>query len=229
MKRILIVEDDVNLGFLLREHLTMNGYHAALCNNGKDALQQLHAEEYDMFLADIMMPEMDGFTFLTELRKSGKQSPVIFLTARSLNEDRIEGFKRGCDDYLTKPFSMEELLLRMQAIFRRTGVLNSDESTVDMYIIGGYQFYPEKQLLMFQQQSQTLTTRESELLTLLCQHKNTALEREKALQKIWGNDSYFSSRSMDVFIVRLRKLLKSDPSITIINIHGKGYKLIDGR
>lgn len=227
MKNILILEDDVNLGFLLQEHLRMNGFTATLCNNGVEGLNLSRGEKFSMFLVDIMMPKMDGFSFISELRKTDTVTPVIFLTARSLNEDRIEGFKRGCDDYVTKPFSMEELLLRMHAIFRRAGTESAGEPEPAFFKIGLFTFYPEKQLLTGKNKKCELTTRESELLRLLCLHKNTALEREKALKIIWGNDSYFSARSMDVFIVRLRKLLKADPAVAIINIHGKGYKLID--
>ena len=172
-----------------------------------------------------MMPEMDGLTLAKEIRLENPEIPVIFLTAKNQKEDILEGFKSGADDYITKPFSMEELLYRIEAILRRTAgtPINKKE---DIYSIGGYSFDPRKQLLVFKDQSTKLTTKESELLELLCRHGNEILERNFALKTIWIDDNYFNARSMDVYITRLRKYLRKDPAVNILNVHGKGYKLI---
>lgn len=227
MAKVLLLEDDPNLGFILNEHLKMNGFEVVHCKDGEEGTLAFNEGAFDICLVDIMMPKKDGFTFVAELRKKDQNVPVIFLTAKSLSEDRIEGFKLGCDDYITKPFSMEELLLRIRAVLRRTAGASAPVTDKTVFSIGGYLFDPVKQRLSFNGTSAELTTKESQLLKLLCQYKATGLERETALKEIWGDDSYFNARSMDVFIVRLRKLLKADPGIAIINIHGKGYKLID--
>jgi DNA-binding response OmpR family regulator len=224
--KILLLEDDTNLGFLLQEHLEMNSYKVKLCRNGEDGFNEYKKDKYSLCLVDVMMPKKDGFTFVKELREFDSIIPVIFLTAKSLKEDRIEGFKIGCDDYITKPFSMEELMLRIQAVLRRSNNSLYEEITQTFFSIGKFSFDFNLRTLTIRQNKTELTSREAELLRLLCIYQNKILERETALKTVWGNDSYFNSRSMDVFISRLRKYLKDDPAINLMNIHGKGYKLM---
>ena len=203
--RILLCEDDENLGMLLREYLQAKNY-------------------YDICVLDVMMPKKDGFTLAQDIRQINADIPIIFLTAKTMKEDILEGFKIGADDYITKPFSMEELTLRIEAILRRVRGKRSKEST--LYQIGRFTFDTQKQLLTIGDKQTKLTTKESELLGLLCAHANEILQRDFALKTIWIDDNYFNARSMDVYITKLRKHLKEDESIEIINIHGKGYKLI---
>ena len=223
--RILLAEDDENLGSLLKEYLSVKGYETGLYSDGNKAYKGFIQEHYDLCLLDVMMPVKDGFTLAKEIRLINSDIPIIFLTAKSMKEDVLEGFTLGADDYITKPFSMEELLFRIEAILRRTKPdTNGNQQT--QYTIGEYTFDSQKQQLVSGKQVQNLTTKESELLKLLCSNKNKVLERNFALRTIWVDDNYFNARSMDVYITKLRKYLKSDPSIQIINIHGKGYKLI---
>ena len=223
--RILLAEDDNNLGILLRSYLTAKNYETSLFINGNLALESFSTESFGLCILDIMMPEMDGLTLAREIRFINPEIPIIFLTAKNQKEDVIDGFKSGADDYITKPFSMEELLYRIEAILRRTTVpiLNKKRES---YIIGGYSFDPLKQMLVYKDQLIKLTTKESELLELLCRHGNEILERNFALKTIWIDDNYFNARSMDVYITRLRKYLRKDPEVKILNIHGRGYKLI---
>lgn len=223
--KILLAEDDENLGALLREYLNAKGFKTDLYVNGEFALQGFKKNGYQLCILDIMMPKMDGYTLAREIRKLNSGVPFIFLTAKSLKEDVIEGFSLGADDYMTKPFSMEELLFRIKAILRRTETNNISEQN-EKYQIGDYIFDSQKQILQYNDKIQKLTTKESELLKLLCNNMNNVLERNFALKTIWQEDSYFNARSMDVYITKLRKYLKEDPSIQILNIHGKGYKLI---
>ncbi|UCG27777.1 MAG: response regulator transcription factor [Bacteroidales bacterium] len=223
--RILLAEDDENLGSLLKEYLSVKGYETGLYSDGNRAYKGFIQEHYDLCLLDVMMPVKDGFTLAKEIRLINSDIPIIFLTAKSLKEDVLEGFTIGADDYITKPFSMEELLFRIEAILRRTNP-EMGESHKDLYPIGEYIFDSQKQQLSRGDHVQKLTTKESELLKLLCNNKNKVLERNFALRTIWIDDNYFNARSMDVYITKLRKYLKEDPSIGIINIHGKGYKLI---
>jgi DNA-binding response OmpR family regulator len=224
-RRILLAEDDDNLGILLRNYLIAKNYDTVLFINGSQALEAFPTGSFSLCILDIMMPEMDGLTLAKEIRLTKPEIPIIFLTAKNQKEDIIEGFKSGADDYITKPFSMEELLYRIEAILRRT-----DSPTVnrnaESYTIGGYSFNPLNQLLLFKGQTIKLTTKESELLELLCRHGYEILERNFALKTIWTDDNYFNARSMDVYITRLRKYLKNDPSVKILNVHGRGYKLI---
>ncbi|MCU0473951.1 MAG: response regulator transcription factor [Bacteroidales bacterium] len=223
--RILLAEDDSNLGILLKNYLSAKEYETSLYVNGILALKAFNEEHYDLCILDIMMPEMDGLTLANKVRKMNPSIPVIFLTAKSQKEDILEGFRSGADDYITKPFSMEELLYRIQAILKRTtGTITHRKE--DQYVIGRYTFDPLKQLLRIGGQQIKLTTKESELLELLCRHANEVLERNFALKSIWIDDNYFNARSMDVYITRLRKYLKKDPSVKVLNVHGKGYKLI---
>jgi DNA-binding response OmpR family regulator len=223
--KVLLAEDDENLGSLLREYLVAKELKTDLFVNGELALEGFSKNKYDLCILDVMMPKMDGFTLAREIRKINKNVPFIFLTAKSLKEDVIEGFTAGADDYMTKPFSMEELLFRIHAILRRTNS-NNNSDTNETFKIGDYEFDSQKQILKYNGRDQKLTTKESELLKLLCNNMNNVLERNFALNTIWQEDSYFNARSMDVYITKLRKYLKDDPSIQILNIHGKGYKLI---
>lgn len=222
--RILLCEDDENLGMLTREYVQAKGYHCDLYGDGDSGFKAFLKGRYDFCILDVMMPKKDGFTLATEIRALNNDIPIIFLTAKSLQEDILEGFKIGADDYITKPFSMEVLLSRVEAILRR--VKGKKGKDVVSYTMGSYKFDVQKQLLIYEGGEKKLTTKESELLTLLCTHANDVLERNYALKTIWIDDNYFNARSMDVYITKLRKLLKEDPSIEIINIHGKGYKLI---
>ena len=224
-KSILLAEDDSNLGNLLRNYLAAKNYDTTLCVNGSLALEAFSSKPFGLCILDIMMPEMDGLTLAKEIRLTNADVPIIFLTAKNQKEDILEGFKSGADDYITKPFSMEELLYRIEAILRRT-VSSSVNKKEDIYIIGEYSFDPLKQILTYKNQSSKLTTKESELLDLLCRHGNEILERNYALKTIWIDDNYFNARSMDVYITRLRKYLKKDINVRILNVHGKGYKLI---
>jgi two-component system OmpR family response regulator len=223
--KILLAEDDNNLGILLRNYLSVKNFETELFINGNLALEAFSRGSFGLCILDIMMPEMDGLTLAREIRLTNPDIPIIFLTAKNQEDDIIEGFKSGADDYITKPFSMEELLYRIEAILRRTsssGVIKKDDS----YSIGGYSFDPLKQLLVYKDQTIKLTTKESELLDLLCRRGNEILERNYALKTIWIDDNYFNARSMDVYITRLRKYLRKDLSVKILNVHGRGYKLI---
>ena len=222
--RILLCEDDENLGMLLREYLLAKGYDAVLCNDGEEGYREFLRSKYNLCVFDVMMPKKDGFTLAKEIRLTNTEVPIVFLTAKTLKEDVFEGFKIGADDYLTKPFSMEELTFRIEAILRR--VKGKKPKDVPFYRIGQFMFDTQKQTLTIGEKMTKLTTKECELLTLLCAHANEVLERNYALKTIWVDDNYFNARSMDVYITKLRKLLRDDPNIEIINIHGKGYKLI---
>jgi DNA-binding response OmpR family regulator len=223
--RILLAEDDENLGSLLREYLQAKSYDTHWLSDGEKAYNSFKKNKYDICILDIMMPVKDGFTLAREIRIIDPEVPVIFLTAKSMKDDVLEGFSIGADDYITKPFSMEELLFRIEAILRRTrGKGNQNRQAV--FEIGKFHFDANKQVLSLGDDSQKLTTKESELLKLLCNNANTVLERNFALKTIWVDDNYFNARSMDVYITKLRKYLKADPSVEIMNIHGKGYKLI---
>jgi DNA-binding response OmpR family regulator len=223
--RILLAEDDSNLGILLQSYLKAKNYQTVLFTNGSTALKAFPGGSFSLCILDIMMPEMDGLTLAGEIRELNPDMPVIFLTAKNQKEDIIEGFKTGADDYITKPFSMEELLYRIEAILRRTSSPSVSKKDGN-YSVGGYSFDPLKQMLAFGDLTIKLTTKESELLELLCRHGNEILERNYALKTIWIDDNYFNARSMDVYITRLRKYLKKDPSVKILNVHGRGYKLI---
>ena len=222
--KILLCEDDENLGTILKEFLQAKGFSVELCPDGEKGYKAFLQNQYDLCVLDVMMPKKDGFTLAQEIRNVNSQVPIIFLTAKNIKEDILEGFKIGADDYITKPFSMEELVLRINAILRRINGKKNHETT--LYKIGKFTFDTKKQVLVLGDQTMKLTTKESELLALLCMNVNDVLERNYALKTIWIDDNYFNARSMDVYITKLRKLLKADPEIEIINIHGKGYKLI---
>lgn len=224
-KRILLTEDDQNLGNLLQSYLTMKGYEVDLFTDGKKGLEGFTAGRYIIGIIDVMMPEMDGFELVRRIKKLKSDFPVIYLTARNQKDDIIEGFITGADDYLTKPFSMEELLYRIEAVLRRSYGAK-DDNEQETFNIGEFTFDTTRQMLSHKEDSIKLTTKESELLVLLCRNRNTILERNFALKTIWVDDNYFNARSMDVYITKLRKYLKKDPTIEIINVHGKGYKLL---
>lgn len=225
--KLLVVEDDPNLGALLTEYLDAKGYEVELAKDGQQGYEVFAKNTFDLCILDVMMPVKDGFTLASELKKLDKHIPILFLTAKSMKEDTLEGFKRGGDDYVTKPFSMEELLMRIRAILRRTGP--AAESKLPQKIeLGTFEFDHHLQVLKSKDgEEKRLTSKENHLLKLLAKNKNEVLERSVALNAIWGDDSYFNSRSMDVYIAKLRKFLKPDPNLEIINVHGRGFKLIE--
>lgn len=223
-KKILLVEDDTNLGNLLLDSLEIKNYDVTLKRNGEDAFQEFKVNKYDMCLLDVMMPKKDGFTLAKDIRRMNATIPIIFLTAKALKEDTIEGLKLGADDYMTKPFSMEELTLRMENIFKRLPKVEA--STQNKFQIGRFDFDNTLRVLKIGNKESKLTTKESELLKMLAVFADRILEREVALNEVWGTDSYFAGRSMDVYIAKLRKYLKDDPNVEILNIHGTGFKLI---
>jgi two-component system OmpR family response regulator len=223
-KSILLAEDDDNLGQLLQTFLKAKGYQVELARNGKHAYEKYADGHFDFCIFDVMMPEMDGFTLAKEVRLIDPKVPILFLTAKAMKEDKLEGFESGADDYMTKPFTMEELLARIEAILRRTSPSDNEES--EMQQIGTIQYEPVSRILHLKEENKKLTTKEGQLLHLLCKNRNEVLDRQAALRAIWGDDNYFNGRSMDVYIAKLRKLLKEDERIEILNIHGKGFKLI---
>ena len=225
-QHILLAEDDENLGSLLTTFLNSKGYQTKWVKNGKEALDfyRAFANTIDFIILDVMMPEKDGFAVAKEIRLTDKKMPILFLTAKSMKEDKLKGFDVGADDYLTKPFAMEELIARIQAIFRRVG----DASIIkeERVAIGSLQFDSNKSILYTLSGEKKLTTKENALLSLLVKNINDVLDRQATLRAIWGDDNYFNGRSMDVYIAKLRKLLSEDPTIEIMNIHGIGFKLI---
>lgn len=223
---ILLVEDDVNLGMVLQESLEMNGFSVALARDGLEGLARYQEQEVDLCVLDVMLPKMDGFALAARIREDSADIPIIFLTAKSLKEDRIEGFRLGGDDYVTKPFSMEELILRIQAVLKRSGSLTPQPSANTLYTLGEYRFDPQHRDLSIGETTKKLTSKESELLRLLCEYRNRLLPRTTALKQVWGEDSFFTGRSMDVYITKLRKHLSGAKNVEIINVHGKGYKMI---
>ncbi len=230
MATILLAEDDPNLGQLVQEYLTLKGFITDRATDGNKALDLFTRGQYDLCIFDVMMPKKDGFTLARDVRMTGCDVPIIFLTAKSMKEDTIQGFKVGADDYMTKPFSMEELLLRIQAILRRYQRGGTDLEP-SVYTIGSFAFDYPHQLLSRSANgnepfSQKLTSKESELLKLFAQNLNQPLSRSFALKMVWGDDSYFNARSMDVYITKLRKYLREDERVQLVNVHGEGFKLI---
>lgn len=225
MYKILLVEDEKNFASVLKEYLKMNGFEVQLCENGEEGLSAFKKEKFDLCIIDIMMPKKDGFTLSAELKVLNKNIPIIFLTARSMREDIIKGYKLGADDYIVKPFDSEVLLLKIKVILDRH--LNQRHVAAQIHQLGQFHFDATLRSLKTNQGTEfKLSPKEAALLDLLCQNKNTVLTREKALNQIWKEDTYFTARSMDVYIVKLRKYLEPDRSITIENIHGSGYSLI---
>jgi two-component system, OmpR family, response regulator len=221
---ILLAEDDLNLGQLLQTFLTSKGFKVSLAQNGKIAFEKFNKGRYNFCVFDVMMPEMDGFTLAKEIREIDKKIPILFLTAKAMKEDKLEGFSLGADDYLTKPFAMEELVARINAILRRTDT-PSNEELADIKV-GTIKYEPGSRLLHLKDGVKKLTTKENQLLQLLVKNQNEILDRHATLRAIWGDDNYFNGRSMDVYIAKLRKVLKEDASVEIMNVHGKGFKLI---
>ncbi|HUH19893.1 response regulator transcription factor [Albibacterium sp.] len=229
MSKILLAEDDPNLGDILKEYLELKGkFQVTLCTDGEEALRAFNREQFDLCILDVMMPKKDGFTLGKDIRKVNDTIPLIFATAKGMMEDKSIAFGLGGDDYITKPFRVEELLLRINALLKRS--VNKEpiepEETVNTFEIGEYFFDYMSQVIKRKGEQQKLSTKEAELLRMLCLKKNDVLTREEALLKIWHDDNYFNGRSMDVFLSKLRKYLKEDPSVEIVNVHGKGYKLL---
>ena len=223
--KLLVVEDDPNLGQILTEYLEIKGYAPVLCKDGEVGFETFREGKFDFCILDIMLPKKDGFSLAKEIRAIDKNVPIVFLTAKSLKEDTIQGLQIGADDYITKPFSMEELILRMTAILRRTQS-NSPEAELKLLSFGKFQLEPNQQILKSPTETHRLTSKENDLLKLLCLNANQILDRSVALKLIWKDDSYFNARSMDVYIAKLRKLLKEDDSVKILTIHGQGFKLV---
>ena len=229
--KILLVEDDQNFGDVLRSYLEMHDFDVTLATDGEAGLEKYNQAKYDLCIFDVMMPKKDGFTLAQEIREKDKQTPIIFLTAKTLKEDVVEGFKIGADDYITKPFNSEELLLRVQAILKRSSSEVDEKEDIKEFDIGNYHFnYPLRILTHKNGEEESkdkLSPKEAHLLRLFCLYKNDVLPRSVALTKIWGDDNYFTARSMDVFVTKLRKYLKKDMNLEIVNIHGNGFRLID--
>ena len=224
--RILLLEDDPNLGFVIREHLEAHGFSVMLRANGVDGLTETSKARFDLLLVDVMMPKKDGFTFTKEFRAKDTATPIIFLTAKALKEDRVQGFRIGGDDYVTKPFSIDELLLRIKAVLRRTkGAVPADDGE-GTYRIGKLTFDARRQLLTGAKTEQNLTSREAQLLRMLASRPNRLVERTEILKSVWGDDTIFNGRSLDVFVSKLRKYLAADPAVEIKSAHGKGYRLV---
>ncbi|MEJ6736683.1 MAG: response regulator transcription factor [Flavobacteriales bacterium] len=224
--KILLAEDDANLGFVVQDNLKSIGYQVTLCSDGEMALKTFASEKFDLCILDVMMPKKDGFAIAQIIRDVNKVIPIVFLTAKTMQADKVKGFTLGADDYITKPFDFEEFLLRIESILRRTKILTQqEEKIVEQYTIGEYSFDVKNQLLHFSKETKKLTKKETRILSFLCEHLNDIAPRELILKNIWGNDDYFSGRSMDVFISKLRKYLSQDQNIQINNIHGVGFKL----
>ena len=226
-KKILIVEDDYNFGSILKDYLTLNSYKVVLATNGKDGYNKCFSDDFDLCILDVMMPYKDGFTLAKEIREKKEDLPIVFLTAKTLKEDVLRGFKIGADDYLTKPFDSEVLLAKIKAILKRRNLIKVPEVEEFLFEIGKYNFNSKLRLLSYQSNdSIKLSPKESQLLRLLILYKNDLLPRSIALSKIWRDESYFTSRSMDVYIAKIRKNLKEDKDIEIQNVHGEGFRLI---
>ena len=223
---ILLVEDDENLGRMLTDYLRIKDMKVSWLKDGESGFKAFTEDEFDICLLDVMMPKKDGFTLAKEIRQQSSKTPIIFLTAKSMEEDLKEGFKSGADDYITKPFSMEVLLMRIEAIMRRVDEMKNQLAQKKEFKIREYQFFPEKRIIEKNGESKKLTSKENELLKLLCMYMGEVVDRNDALNLIWGDDNYFNSRSMDVYITKLRKIFKEDAEIQIINSHGKGFKLL---
>lgn len=228
-RTILLLEDDANLAFILTEHLEQNGFAVLHRTNGTEGLAALRNSSVVLCLVDVMMPAMDGFTFVKELRKADSALPVIFLTAKSLKEDRIEGLRIGADDYITKPFSMEELLLRIAAVLKRTAPAPIEEGPAE-FLIGSLRFDVRRSVLIAgtKKKQIPLTAKEAGVLAVLCRSLNTVVPRERILREVWQDDSVYTARSMDVYLTKLRKHLKADSSVSLLTVHGSGYKLLVG-
>ncbi|MBT1687241.1 response regulator transcription factor [Dawidia soli] len=222
-KKILLVEDDPSLGFVIKDNLTMRGYTVTLCTDGEAGEQSFRAGSFNLCIFDVMLPKKDGFALARSVRESDKEIPILFLTAKSMTEDKLAGFQTGADDYITKPFNLEELLYRMEVFLRRTGEPMPEPEQA--FALGQYNFDYTTYTLRLHDTEKILTQKEAEVLQLLYQHRTRVLKREEILKHVWGDDDYFMGRSMDVFISKLRKYLKEDPSVRIVNYHGVGFRL----
>lgn len=224
--KILLVEDDANFGQVLRNYLELNDFVVELARDGILGLAAFRREKFDICLLDVMMPNMDGFTLAEEIRNVDPDIPLFFLSARSMKEDQLTGYKLGADDYITKPFDSELLLHKIKAILKRNQELHEKQHSQVEFIVGSYHFNSKLRILKHGATAQTLSPKENELLLMLCEYKNDLLPRELALKRIWGSDTYFNGRSMDVYIAKLRKYLKDDTNVEIVNIHGNGFRLV---
>lgn len=224
--RILVVEDDENLGNMLSDYLRAKGYEVDLERDGEKGYSRFSKTSYDLCLLDVMMPKKDGFTLAKEIRRHNAEVPILFLTAKSMEEDIKEGFRSGADDYISKPFSMEVLLLRLEAVLKRATMYQKKKADKKEFNIKGFSFFPEKRIIKNGSFEKKLTSKENELLKLLCQYEGEVVDRNDALNLIWGDDNYFNSRSMDVYVTKLRKIFKEHQDIQILNSHGKGFKLL---
>ncbi len=220
--KVLLAEDDLSLGYVIKDNLVEAGYDVVLCPDGQAAIDKFDKTEYDICLLDVMMPNKDGFAVAKKIRQQSDVVPILFLTAKSLEEDRIKGFETGADDYIVKPFSMQELLMRMEVFLRRTRKMHSDKSVV--YTVGKINFSYTDLKLTINKEIFNLTQKEADLLKFLCEHSNRILKREEVLLNVWGKDDYFLGRSMDVFITKLRKYFKTDPDVNLETIHGVGFR-----
>lgn len=223
-RKILLVEDDPNLGFVIKDNLLIKGYDVTLCIDGEQGLNIFSSHEFNLCILDVMLPKKDGFTLARDIREKNKNIPILFLTAKSMMEDKLEGFQIGADDYITKPFDFEELLCRVEVFLRRKYVSEDQKK----FPVGGFEFDYANLSLTIKGQEKFLTQKEADILKLLYLNRGRVLKREEILNQIWGNDDYFMGRSMDVFISKLRKYLKDDPAVQIINYHGVGFKLEPG-
>ena len=225
--KVLLAEDELSLAFIIKESLEERDFEVLICSNGQAALQEYGKQKPDILVLDIMMPIMDGFAVASRIREQDNQTPIIFLTSRAQPKDVVAGFEAGANDYLKKPFSMEELIIRLKVLLSKDRLLSPAIQVLkDVYIIGSLKFYSNKNLLIHGINQVNLTSRESEILKLLCQHEQKILERDILLERIWGGNSFFNARSLDVFITKLRKHLAQDTSVQIINVRGIGYKLV---
>ncbi|MEN9963313.1 MAG: hypothetical protein RL582_408 [Bacteroidota bacterium] len=223
--KVLLCEDDTNLGMVLKNYLELHDFDVTLERDGRLGLAAFQREKYDICLLDVMMPNMDGFQVAEEIRDINPDVPLFFLSAKTMKEDIIQGYKLGADDYITKPFDSEVLLHKIKAIIKRNEEVHREEANAE-FDLGGYHFNPRLRELSFAGKMQTLSPKENELLKMLAEYKNDLLPRESALKRIWGSDTYFNGRSMDVYIAKLRKYLKEDPKLEIVNIHGNGFRLV---
>ncbi|PHR46364.1 MAG: DNA-binding response regulator [Fluviicola sp.] len=223
--KILLVEDDTSLGFIISDQLKANGYEVTLCSDGLEGFKRYNEDTYHMCILDVMMPKKDGFTLAKDIRKMDKDVPILFLTAKSMTEDKVEGFNAGGDDYLTKPFSTDELAVRVKALLRRVNIGDEEESSGEEQI-GTYVFDKTNFILRTEGFEKKLTKKEAQILKMLCKFKNQVLPREIVLNGVWGQDDYFVGRSLDVFITKLRKYLSEDEHVEIENVHGIGFKLV---
>jgi DNA-binding response OmpR family regulator len=228
--KILLVEDDQNFGDVLRSYLEMHEYDVTLATDGEEGLKAFKKGEFDLTITDVMMPKKDGFSLARDIREENKEMPIIFLTAKTLKEDVLEGFKIGADDYITKPFNSEELLYRVMAVLKRTQKAPDPKEEIKEFEISSYHFNYPLRILTYtgngEKTKEKLSPKEAHLLRMFCMHKNDVLPRSEALKKIWGEDNYFTARSMDVFVTKLRKYLAQDDDIEIVNIHGNGFRLL---